>query len=163
MSKKRFLIKILKLKLTALLVAVIAVACFIYPAQAVQIKRVQTGTIYFESIDIVDTATLEYKVDPTKSIILLTSEGPTATRDGNNIYTPYFEDSSNLAIARDYGNVVGTARYHVAEFNDGVRVIHGFSSMNKDTKEKTIELPDTVDPDKSVVIINTRGYITSLA
>ncbi|MDD5728970.1 MAG: hypothetical protein PHV59_10440, partial [Victivallales bacterium] len=134
-------------------------------AQAVQIKRVQTGEItYPTSSDLVDTAVLPYEVDTKKSIVLVTTSGAATTSTRNDydyLFTPYFEDSQNLAIGRDYGNLAATARYHVIEFNDGVKVIHGFSSMDKDTKIKTITLPESVNSANCFVLVYSRGYINT--
>ncbi|MBU2035425.1 MAG: GPI anchored serine-threonine rich family protein, partial [Candidatus Omnitrophica bacterium] len=154
---KKILIRMILLGLSA------GFFCFISNAQAVQIKRVQTGELSFDSVDIVDTATLAYPVNTTSSLVLVTSSSVASTRDGNNLFTPYFEDNENVAVARDYANVAAITRYHVIEFADGVRVTQGFSSMNKDTRDKTITLPHSVDSANAFVIVYTRGYITTNA
>ncbi|MFH1062870.1 MAG: hypothetical protein V1747_08340, partial [Candidatus Omnitrophota bacterium] len=132
-------------------------------AQAVQINRVQSGTIPYANIDIVDTATLAYAVDPAKSIILIntSADGSVSTRDGNYLFTPYFEDSEHIALSRDYGACAANVSFQVVEFNDGVKVIHGFSSMDKDTKVKTVNLPSSVNSANAFVLVYTRGYITT--
>ncbi|MBU1087047.1 MAG: GPI anchored serine-threonine rich family protein, partial [Candidatus Omnitrophica bacterium] len=132
-------------------------------ARAVQINRVQSGTVSYANIDIVDTSTLAYAVDPTKSIILIntSADGSASSRDGNFLFTPYFEDSEHIALSRDYGACAANVSFQVVEFKDGVKVIHGFSSMDKDTKVKTVNLPQSVNSANAFVLVYTRGYITT--
>ncbi|MDD5466037.1 MAG: Ser-Thr-rich GPI-anchored membrane family protein, partial [Candidatus Omnitrophica bacterium] len=140
--------------------------CFIPYAEAAQIKRVQQGIANFDTDDTVQTATLGYAVDQSKSIILVK---PTASvvssNDQNWFFTGQFESNSVVAIDRAGGNAPASVLWQVIEFTDGVRVQRGISSMVSPStlpQTKDIVLNITpIDTTKAVPIIQTRAAFTN--
>ncbi|MCM8801384.1 MAG: GPI anchored serine-threonine rich family protein, partial [Candidatus Omnitrophica bacterium] len=118
---------------------------FISQAEAVQIKRVQKFTGSFDSDETYKSLSLTYSVDLNKTIILITQRHALdVAREGNCYVTPYFEDNYTVGLLRDYANAVENITGYVIEFNDGVKVYRGFTSMTDTTKEKYITLPETI-------------------
>ena len=113
---------------------------------AVQVKKVQSGVVNFVVDDLAQSVNLVADwggtavTDVAKSLILLTPAADTSSRDGNFRFTPYFEDNQNIAVLRDLPRVPSAAgaTLQVIEFNDGVTVYRGFTSMSKTGKVKTI-------------------------
>ncbi|MCM8812302.1 MAG: hypothetical protein NC924_00005, partial [Candidatus Omnitrophica bacterium] len=135
------------------------------PAQAVQLKRVQTGDVYFD----IDDATVSVPInqlDQTKSLIFVYPNVDTNTSNfiHNSLFSGIFESDTSLIISRDYGNASANVRFYILEFEDGVFVQRGFSSMvygpttNTSCTTKDVVLPTSVDATKSFVLVNTRWY-----
>src|SRR3990167_8495525 len=105
-------------------------AFFASSSYAVQIKRVQSGAANYDTDDVVYSAALQYPVDQSKSVILLYPTGDTTnTRDQNWFFTGQFEDDSTIAIDRGGGTSPASVLWQVIEFEDGVRVQRGITSM----------------------------------
>ncbi|MFC1646418.1 hypothetical protein ACFL2Y_04500, partial [Candidatus Omnitrophota bacterium] len=129
-------------------------------AEAVQIKKVQTDDKYIPDDSTGEVIELLEDVEDTKkTMVLLTNSNGTSGDDGNELFTPYFEDVGNVAVARERGSNDGYVRYHAVEFVEGVKVLHGFSSMSFGLHNKEITLTETVDVRKSFVLVYTRGNI----
>src|SRR3989338_5593890 len=150
------------------LVCVFTLVLLTADAHAVQIKRIQRGLVNFDTDDVVQTATLTYAVDQSKSIILLTNTFDISgnTREQNTFFTGQFESNETIAIDRAGGNSPAGVLWEVIEFEDGVRVQRGISSMQSTgsaNKIKNITLPTTpIDTTKAVPIIQTRAAFTTL-
>jgi hypothetical protein len=133
--------------------AVLGVFFFASAAQAVQVKRVQSGEVYFDIDDIAQVVKLKVDVDPTKAFVLLYSnvDYPGATAVQNTLISADFGSPSELIIARDAASYSVTVRYYVVEFTDGVNVLRGISSFasgsysNPQYTTKTISLPSTLN------------------
>jgi hypothetical protein len=134
-------------------------------AHAVQIKRVQSGDVYFDVDDMTTSVPIK-AVTQNKSIILLYSNVDTNTSNFiyNSIFTGTFESDTSLIISRDYGNASANVRFYVLEFEDGVFVQRGASSLaygptsNPSCIIKDVTLPTSVDATKSIALVNTRWY-----
>src|SRR3989339_1199627 len=106
---------------------------------AVQVKKVQSGVVNFvvddlaQSVDLVADWGGSAVADVAKSLILLTPAADASGRDGNFFFTPYFEDNQNISVLRDLpsqGQSAAGATLQVIEFNDGITVYRGFTSMS---------------------------------
>ena len=128
-------------------------------AEAVQIKKVYRGTVNFDTTDIVQSVDLGAAVDTTKSLILITNTAATNTADQNDFYTTQFEDPSTITINRN-GTVYGGVSWEVIEFNDGVNVQRGISSMQAGVLTKTIDLPTSITSSKAIPIVYTQNTET---
>ncbi|HBG64843.1 MAG TPA: hypothetical protein DDX16_11540, partial [Candidatus Omnitrophica bacterium] len=140
-------------------------AFFASSSYAVQIKRVQSGAANYDTDDVVYSAALQYPVNQSKSVILLYPTGDTTnTRDQNWFFTGQFEDDSTIAIDRGGGTSPASVLWQVIEFEDGVRVQRGITSMTSTTKTKNITLPVTLDGsgEKAVPIVTTRAAFTTI-
>ena len=99
-------------------------------AEAVQIKRVQRGVANFDLDDVVQAIPLAYSVNQAKSVILLTQTGRSnVDRDQNYYFTAQFEDNDTIALDRAGGTTSASVLWQVIEFEDGVSVQRGISSM----------------------------------
>jgi hypothetical protein len=113
---------------------VISVAAFVFlsvsDAQAVQIKRVQTGEVYFDADDISQVVTIQ-AVDQSKTIVLLNinSDVTTSNATQNTLFSALFGSNTDLMISRDGASYGVTVRYYVIEFAYGVTVQRGVSSF----------------------------------
>ncbi|MDD5730519.1 MAG: hypothetical protein PHN57_05275, partial [Candidatus Omnitrophica bacterium] len=134
-------------------------------AQAVQIKRVQSGYCYFDIDDMQASVPIQ-AVDQDKSLILVyPNVDPNASNFiYNSIFTGSFESDTSLTIARDYGNTSCSVRYYIVEFNDGVFVQRGFSSLvygptsNPSCVTKNVTLPTSVNTANAFALVQTRWY-----
>ena len=153
-------------------------------ADAAQIKRVQRGVAVFDSTDITNSIPLDYNVDMSKSVILISvaNQGNSANSgryDQNLFFTAQFEDSGDLSI--DRAGVTGATtqgyagvHWEVIEFASGVTVQRGISSMQAKgslslIKPIDISTPLNVTgcagsiPCRAVPIITTRAAWTGAA
>ena len=138
---------------------------------AVQVKKVQSGVVNFvvddlaQSVDLVADWGGSAVADVAKSLILLTPAADTSSRDGNFSFTPYFEDNQNIAVLRDLPRVPSAAgaTLQVIEFNDGVTVYRGFTSMSKTGKVKTINFTGQIAniDNKAFPVVYIRGPINT--
>ncbi|MFA5146887.1 MAG: hypothetical protein WC515_05925, partial [Candidatus Omnitrophota bacterium] len=138
------------------------------PASAAQIKRVQTGDVYF---DIDDTSAIVSfdAVDQTKTLVFLYPDADYTTVHllRNTLFTSQFESDSSLVISRAAGSAGATVRYYLIEFSEGVTVQRGLSSFlagvitNDKYRIKDIALPESVELDKSISFVDasmTQSY-----
>ncbi|MFH1189768.1 MAG: hypothetical protein V1682_03680, partial [Candidatus Omnitrophota bacterium] len=151
-----------KMKKIVLGLVLLGVLCtFLTPsALAVQIKRVQSGTIYFDSNDTVNTEDLSYDVDQSKSIILIYARvrANTANRDQNYLFTSWFEDNGAILVERAGGTDSARVDWYVLEFEDGVRVVRGVSTMKDTVVTKDIDIPPpAIDTTKTFTILQRRA------
>ncbi|MBI3322570.1 MAG: hypothetical protein HYZ94_02700 [Candidatus Omnitrophica bacterium] len=134
-------------------------------AAAAQIKRVQKGMVSFDANDLNKVATLTYAVDQTKSLVLIAVKEAfvttTGDRDQNHFITAQFEDNSTLSFDKGNGTQATDVFWHVVEFEDGVKVQRGISSMTEAVKLKYIQIPQTIDRTKAIPFFNVRGFITT--
>jgi len=136
---------------------------FLYLVQnawAVQVNRVQSGTAYLDADDTLVTADLTYPVtDQSKCIILLYPRETrlTTDRDQNHLYTAIFEDNGTIMIERAGATQVAYVSWYVIEFEDGVKVVRGITSMKDTTTTKNIDLPQQFDLNKSFIILQLRA------
>ncbi|MCX5708998.1 MAG: hypothetical protein NTY14_08560, partial [Candidatus Omnitrophica bacterium] len=138
-------------------------------ALAVQVKRVQTGEVYFDSDDISQNVKVS-AVDQTKTFILLYPymDVSTTNNSQNTLYTADFESNSSIVVSRDGGTVACTVRYYVVEFVDGVNVQRGISSFaagsytNPDYTTKDITLTNSLtNYQNAFVIVQGRSNLTN--
>ena len=103
---------------------------FIPPVEAVQIARVQTGSVYFDADDISIPVGIQ-TVDQTKTLVILyTNADVTAnTNDQSILFSAQFEADNSIVISRDGANYSVTVTYYIIEFADGVNVQRGISSF----------------------------------
>ncbi|MFA6216169.1 MAG: hypothetical protein WDL87_00745 [Candidatus Omnitrophota bacterium] len=151
------------------LLAAVCAGIFFSPpdASAVQVKRVQFGDAYFDLDDMTCSVPID-AVNQSKSIILVfpnTDVDVTPVNDlENSLFTGTFESDTGLIISRDFGSVSSNARYYVIEFEDGVFVQRGTSSLvvgpisNPSCTTKNVTLPTSVDSTKSIALVNVRWY-----
>jgi hypothetical protein len=130
-----------------------AMAFFACDADAVQIKRVQSGTI--NTVDLTNPVS-----DQSKAFILIyprVAPG-TANSDQNYLFTSEFEDNGTIMLQRAGATVVARVDWYVLEFEDGVRVIRGMSTMKDTIITKIIGLsPPAIDPAKTFTILQCRA------
>ena len=157
-----------RIRIGAGLACVFTLILFTATADAVQIKRIQRGIVNFDFDDVVQTANLTNSVDQSKSIIILTASGDTSisTNDQNFFFTASFEDNDTISIDRGGGTSYGSVLWQVIEFEDGVRIQRGISSMQPTGGSnliKNITLPvNPINTTTAVPIIQTRGaYATT--
>ncbi|MFA4991832.1 MAG: hypothetical protein WC569_04545, partial [Candidatus Omnitrophota bacterium] len=140
-------------------------------AHAVQIKKVQKGSVAFVTDDLAQTIDITADwggtpVNRNKTFLILESKCNTGN-DGNFCLTPYFEDNNTITILRDLPRtaVAIDAMVHVVEFEDGVTVYSGFTSMSKSTNTKTIDLPVNITDinHKAFPIVYVRGPVNTTA
>ncbi|MBU1913347.1 MAG: hypothetical protein KKB22_07435, partial [Candidatus Omnitrophica bacterium] len=140
-------------------------------AAAVQIKKVQKGSVDFVTDDLAQTIdiTVDWSGTPvnrTKTFLIVESKCNSGN-DGNFCLTPYFEDNNTITILRDLPRTAQaiTSTLHVVEFEDGVTVYSGFTSMAKSTVIKTIDLPVNISDinHRVVPIVYTRGPVNTVA
>jgi len=144
-------------------------------AHAAQIKRVMRGVVSFDLDDVVQSAALPYDVVLSKSIALVRPMGDTTNaRDQNWFFTAQFEDTNTLAVDRGGGTSPASVLWQVIEFEDGVTVQRGITSMQATGASnlvKNISLPSTLTtsgcspstfPCYAVPIIQTRAAFTTL-
>ncbi len=144
--------------------------CCVPDASAVQIKRVQTGDVYFDADDMSATIPCQ-QVDQTKTLILLyvEMESGVSANTGNMLFTSMFETDSSFVVNRDYATTGAcTLRWYLVEFEDGVYIQRGISSFiygttynNSAYRIKEVTLPVSVDAAKSFPIVQVRGNIGS--
>jgi len=167
MSWPRIKIKII---LSLAFITTLALGMFLFSsdAEAVQIKQVQTGEVYFDADDISMPVTIA-KVSQTKSIVLLyINSDTTGTAASQNIlYTAQFGSDTDLIISRDGATYGGIVRFYVIEFVDGVTVQRGLSSFaagnpsQSKYTSKDIELTTALgDYTHAVPIIQVRSGVT---
>ncbi len=141
-------------------------------AEAVQIKRIQSGIANFDTDDVVQAINLTYPVDQSKSIILLSTEADSISqqRDQNWFFVAQFEDNNTIDIERGGGTSGASVSWQVIEFVDGVSVQRGISSLQPTDLNKTITIPMALDtsgctpitfPCHAVPIVMTKGAFTS--
>lgn len=162
-STKRFLC-------SALLIGVLSfLSLFCSDAQAVQIKRVQTGEVYFDADDISQVVTVQ-AVDQSKTIVLLNinSDVTTANAAQNTLFSALFGSNTDLMISRDGASYGVTVRYYVIEFAYGVTVQRGVSSFapgsytNPAYTTKDITLTSSLtDYTKAFAISQVRSALTN--
>ena len=139
-------------------------------ASAVQIKKVQTGDVYFDTDDISQTVPIQ-AVDQTKTLILVypNVDYNTSNYIYNSLFTVQFEADNSIVLNRDGANTGAYVRYYIIEFTDGVFVQRGISSFiygnynNTAYRIKEVILPTSIDPEKSFAVVNTRFNYTSSA
>src|SRR3989338_4963201 len=143
---------------------------FAQDSSAVQVKKVQSGVVNFliddlaQSVDLVVDWGGSAVTDVAKSLILLTPAADASGRDGNFFFTPYFEDNQNISVLRDLpsqGQSAAGATLQVIEFNDGITVYRGFTSMSKTGKVKTINFTGQIAniENKAFPVVYVRGPI----
>ncbi len=146
-----------KLYMTLTLLAGVVAGLFLLAstADAVQIKRVQTGELYFDNDDISSSVDIQ-PVDLTKTIIMIypSPESSSLTATQNTLFTPQFESESAINISRDGASAAAGAavivKFYVIEFSDGVVVQRGISSLrpgavtNDKWRIKDIVLPNSL-------------------
>ncbi|MDD5255229.1 MAG: hypothetical protein PHR11_04155, partial [Candidatus Omnitrophica bacterium] len=138
------------------------------PAQAVQVKKVQTGEIYVDANDISATVTIE-PVDQTKTLIFLFVDPDynTANYIRNQLFTAQFESDNSLVIDRAAASVGAYVRYYLVEFVDGVKVQRGISSFvpgvynNPSYRIKDVSIPVPVDYNNSFATVLLRSNLAS--
>ena len=81
----------------------------------------------------------------------------TSNRDQYYLFTALFEDNGTILIERAGANGTVRISWYVIEFEDGVKVQRGFTSMKDTTISKNIDLPLTFDPTKTFVILQLRA------
>jgi len=131
-------------------------------AHAVQIKKVQSGTVVFDVDDTVNTADLGTAVsNQSKSIILLTARSlygsGTTIRDQNFLFTAIFEDNATIMIERAGATQYARVSWCVVEFEDGANVQRGITSLKDTTVTKNVDLPQTFDTAKTFTILQRRA------
>ncbi|MDO8748550.1 MAG: Ser-Thr-rich GPI-anchored membrane family protein, partial [Candidatus Omnitrophota bacterium] len=151
----------------------LSLSFFARDSYAVQVKKVQSGVVNFLVDDLAQSVNLVVDwggtavADTAKSLILLTPAADTSSRDGNFSFTPYFEDNQNIAILRDLPRTASAAgaTLQVIEFNDGVTVYRGFTSMSKTGKIKTVNFTGQIAgiQNKAFSVVYARGPINTTA
>ncbi|MCM8789688.1 MAG: hypothetical protein NC916_01515, partial [Candidatus Omnitrophica bacterium] len=169
-KKKGFKIKPYSLLLSW--IALFVVFLFTCDAYAVQIKRVQTGEIYFDADDITQVAEVE-SVDPSKTLVLLYVNADSTTTNNYaqcTLFTADFGSNTELVISRDGSSFGVTVRYYLIEFADGVKVLRGITSFaagsytNPKYTTKTISLsPSLDDYTKAFPVVQVRAGINNSA
>ena len=112
------------------LAAFVWVALFCAPdAQAVQVKKIQRGNVYFDVDDTSLPVAID-SVDQTKTLILLYVNadltGATDTTASQSVlFSALFEANNSIVIDRAGASYGVTVTYHVVEFADGVTVQRG--------------------------------------
>ncbi|MBI4597904.1 MAG: hypothetical protein HY737_05840, partial [Candidatus Omnitrophica bacterium] len=143
--------------------------------EASQIKKVYRGKVVFDADDTVQTTSIGGTINQAKSIILLSSLVESVAADQNQFFTGQFEDNDTIAIDRAGGTVFSSVGWQVVEFEDGVSVQRGISSMQSNQLTKTITMPTSLSvtkpdgsncspstyPCRAVPIINTRASFTT--
>ncbi|HTL70810.1 MAG TPA: hypothetical protein VL404_05925, partial [Candidatus Eisenbacteria bacterium] len=141
----------------ALFAAAFALFLSLAPAaHAVQIKRVISGVENFVADDVSNSVSLGLAgadvVDDSKAFIYLTPASASNTADQNIFYYAYFEDGQNINISRGGGSATANVAWYVVEFNDGVNVQRGLTSIPKADYNKTITIT-SVDTTKAVPFV----------
>lgn len=128
-----------------------------------QIKSVQTGEATLGTTDTEATVTVT-SVDTSKSIILVSQRSKADTYD-DYFCAGDFQNAATLKIFRGAANdgKSVTVRWHVVEFKDSVLVQRGVSTIGRLGNEVTVNLPTSLDTNKSMIIVNpttTEGSIS---
>ncbi len=115
-------------------------------AEAVQIKKVLSGIVNFDTTDAIMSTDIGDTVDISKSIILINNSVYTNTADQNLWFVAQFEDNRTICVQRAGATVAASVSWQVVEFTDGVKIQRGISSMQIGTlsKDITIAKIDTV-------------------
>ncbi|MCK4809471.1 MAG: hypothetical protein KAS99_00855, partial [Candidatus Omnitrophica bacterium] len=128
---------------------------FIPDARAVQVKKVQSGSVSFLTTDIAKTVPIT-EVDTTKSIILITIETGSLYSYGC-LFTPEFYNPSTLYISRSDADAAATIGWTVIEFDEGVLVQRGNSDIPAGLTTRTAAIVTSVGTDKSFIIVYPRS------
>ncbi|MBI5124307.1 MAG: hypothetical protein HZA72_02695, partial [Candidatus Omnitrophica bacterium] len=101
----------------------LASSLFAPPSFAAQIKRVQTGDVYFDTDDTAATVSFD-AVSQTKTLVFLypNADSNTAELLRNTLFTAQFESDTALVISRAAGSAGCTVRYYLVEFSEGATV-----------------------------------------
>ncbi len=108
-------------------------------ADASQIKRVQRGTALFDLADVSQSVPLTYAVDTSKTIVLVSSTSVAVTADQNFFFTAQLADSQTVSIDRAGGTVAASVVWQVIEFESGVTVQSGVTTMQPTGASKKIK------------------------
>ncbi|MEK7299303.1 MAG: hypothetical protein AAB066_05375, partial [Candidatus Margulisiibacteriota bacterium] len=142
---------------------------FVPDAEAVQIRRVQSGEIYFDADDITQVAEIN-AVDTSKTLVFLypKSDLTTANARQNVLFTGDFGSSTELVISRDGATYAVTVRYYLVEFVDGVNVRRGISSFAagsytnpKYTTKDILMSPSLTDYTDAIALVQVKSALTS--
>ncbi|MFA6384701.1 MAG: hypothetical protein WCY10_04955, partial [Candidatus Omnitrophota bacterium] len=134
-------------------------------ASAVQIKRMQQGDSYFDTDDMTVSVPIKDVVQSKAFILLYVNTDTVSGTLCNSLFSATFEADNSLIISRDYYVGAASVRYYIVEFEDGVFIQRGSSSLpygpeaNPACTTKNVSLPVSVDVSKSVAIVNTRWYM----
>ncbi|MCX5693109.1 MAG: hypothetical protein NTX47_05445, partial [Candidatus Omnitrophica bacterium] len=149
--------------------AMLAVFLLTADAHAVQVKRVQTGEVYFDTDDIAQVSEI-LSVDQSKALVLLyVSSDVTALNATQNVlFSAQFSSNTELVISRDGATYGATVRYYVVEFTSGAKVSRGISSFasgsytNAKYTTKDVSLaPSLDDYTKAVAVVQARSALTT--
>ena len=139
-------------------------------AEAVQIKRIQTGSIYFDLDDITQTVEIQ-QVDQTKTVVMLYQESDaTATNTSGStsmtqavLFRYQFESDTSLIISRDGANTTilygSYVKYYIMEFEDGVFVQRGISSFIAGSASNPLYTTKYVGLPTAVTAANAMGMV----
>ncbi|RLI07232.1 hypothetical protein DRO24_03440, partial [Candidatus Bathyarchaeota archaeon] len=162
--------KVLKKKISIIsLFALVSFVFLISQAEAVQIKKIYSGSVDFGAADFnkkiwIDTGAVvqdgdnaddHIAVDTSKSIVLISWLGMAVATDtyGAGFLSGEFYTDKILLVARQEVKSAGTVKWQVIEFTDGVNVQAGVSIIPEEDTERLTSLPSSVDLNKAFMVV----------
>ncbi|MCQ9204771.1 MAG: hypothetical protein NG737_00435, partial [Omnitrophica bacterium] len=147
MTRERFLFFFAKI---IILEGFVFLPFFLPKAQAVQVKKVQSGIVEFSAEDIARIVSIR-EVDTSKTIILISVE-TASTHDYGSFFVPDFYDSKTIYVSRSKKEKPAKIGWTIIEFDEGVFVQRGSSDVPEGILERVTSIPQSVSPAKSFII-----------